>query len=277
MLNLPSRAIGVVSRRLLSWFGDGEDRSPFVTRDELVALIKAGASEGTLDPGQQRMLHGAFSFAGTSVREVMMPLTEVQALPYDAKVSEVLDRARATEFFRFPIYEERIDQVTGVINASDLLYADVGADETIEEFVRTPLYLPNTVPIDAALIRMQRNHEPLAIVVDEYGGCDGIVTIQDIFEQVVGDLDSSRELAAEITILSPGNFQIDAHIDLDILNDELGLSLPKKGYETLAGFLLTRFQRIPRVGEKLTFKNLIFEVLSLKGPTIEMVNLRIRK
>ena len=277
LLNLPSRAIGFVSRRLLSWFGDGEERSPFVTRDELVALIKAGASEGTLDPGQQRMLHGAFSFAGTSVKEAMMPLTEVQALPLSAKVSEVLDRSRSTEFFRFPVYEERIDQVTGVINASDLLYADVSFDAAIDEYVRPPLYLPNTVPIDAALIRMQRNHEPLAIVVDEYGGCDGIVTIQDIFEQVVGDLDSSRELAEEITILSPGNFQIDAHIDLDILNDELGLTLPKKGYETLAGFLLTRFQRIPNVGEKLTFKSLVFEVLSLKGPTIEMVNLRKRK
>ncbi len=277
VLSLPARAIGVVSRYLLNWYGGGEERSPFVTRDELVALIKAGASEGTLDPGQQRMLHGAFSFAGISLREAMMPLTSVQALPSTAKVSEVLERARKTEYFRFPVYEERIDQVTGVVNASDLLYENVDNEEPIADYIRSPLYLPNTVPIDSALIRMQRNQEPLAIVVDEYGGCDGIVTIQDIFEQVVGDLDSSRELAEEITVLSPGNFQLDAHIDLDVLNDELGLSLPKKGYETLAGFLLTRFQRIPNSGERLIYKNLQFEVLSLKGPTIETVNLRLRK
>ena len=276
-LSLPAKAIGVVSRFLLQWFGGSEDRSPFVTKDELLALIKAGASEGTLDPGQQRMLHGAFSFAGTSLKEAMVPLTEVEAVESEARVGVVLDRGRQTGYYRFPVYDERIDQITGVINTSDLLFGSAQEGETIEAFIRPPLYIPNTVPIDVALIRMQREHEPLAIVINEYGGCDGIVTIQDIFEQVVGDLDSTRTLAEEITILSPGNYQIDVQVDMDVLNDELGLALPKHGYETLAGFLLTRFQRIPKVGEKLTYKKLDFEILSVKGPSIEKVNLRIKK
>jgi len=277
VLALPARAIGFVSRKLIGLVGGGEDRSPFVTREELVALIKTGVTEGMLEPGQQRMLHGAFSFAGTSLREVMIPLTEVQAVHAGASVKQVLDRARVTHYVRFPVYQHRIDHVTGLVNVSDLLYGVPAGDEPVAAYVRPPLYLPNTIPIDSALIRMQRAHEPMAVVVDEYGGCDGIVTIRDIFEEVVGDLSSSRSLAEEITVLSPGNFQVDAHIDLDVLNDELGLKLPKQGYETLAGFLLTRFQRIPHVGEKHVYGNLQFEVLSLKGPTIETVNLRIKK
>lgn len=277
LLAPPARAIGWVSRQLLEWAGGDRDRSPFVTREELRHLIKAGVREGTLAPGQQRMLHGAFSFAATSVKEVMIPLTEMVAVPEGTTAAAVLDRARATAIYRFPVYRERIDQIVGVVNASDLLYGDVAPGESIAAWTRPPLYLPNTATIDVALFRMQREHEPVAVIVDEYGGCDGLVTVQEIIEQVVGELDTSHDAVHEITVLSPSTFQLDAHVDLDVLNDELGLNLPKQGYETLAGFLLSRFQRIPREGEQLTWANLRFEVLSLKGPTIDKVHLRIRK
>jgi len=278
LLRLPAKAIGIVSRTLLDWVDSGKaGRSPFVTKDELLHLIKAGVREGTLEPVQQRMLHGAFSFAATSTREAMIPLTDVVAIPEGAVANLVFDRARETGLVRFPVYRERIDQVVGIINVSDLLFAGIEDAAPIDSFVRLPMFLPNTVSLDSALLRMQRGHDPMAIVVDEYGGCDGIVTIQDIIEQVVGDLDHGRDIAREITVLSPTTFQIEAHIDLDRLNDELGLNLPKHNYETLSGFLMTRFGRIPRVGEKLVFGTLQFEVLSRKGPTIETVHLRCGK
>lgn len=274
VLYWPSVIIGICSRKALQFFGVKEVKAPCVTREELLAYVKSGVSEGTLDTGQQRMLRGAFSFSATFLREVMIPLTSVEAISIDDSVLTVYEKSRETGFYRFPVYSDRIDNVVGIINSSNLIYGEYDKFASVSSVMRQPLYLPNTVSIDRALLRMQHLHEQMAIVVDEYGGCDGIVTIDDIFEQVVGDLDSPQDLSDEIVVLSPKNYQIDGDIDIDLLNIKLGVDFPKRGYETLGGFIMTRLQRIPVAGDSFEFGELYIEVLAMDGQAIDKVNLR---
>ena len=274
VLYWPSVIIGVMSRHVLKLFRVREAKNPFVTREELLALVQSGVSEGTLDQGQQRMLRGAFSISATSLREVMIPLTMVEAVSADDTVEVLYEKIRETGLYRFPVFIDRIDHLTGIVNTADVIYGDFDNDTTVSEVMRQPLYLPNTASIDRALLRMQHLHEQMAVVVDEYGGCDGIVTIDDIFEQVVGDLDSPQDLSDEITVLSPRNYQVDGDIDIDLLNNKLALEFPKRGYETLGGFIMTRLQRVPSVGDSFEFGKIYIEVLSMKGQAVDKVNLR---
>jgi len=274
VLYWPSKIIGICSQKVLKLFKVKVVKAPCVTREELLAFVKSGVVEGTLDKGQQRMLRGAFSFSVTSLREVMIPLTSVDAISIDEPVLKVYEKSRETGFYRFPVYSDRIDHIVGIVNSSNLIYGEYDENASASSVMRQPLYLPNTVSIDRALLRMQHLHEQMAIVVDEYGGCDGIVTIDDIFEQVVGDLDSPQDLSDEIVVLSPKNYQVDGDINIDLLNIKLGLDFPKRGYETLGGFIMTRLQRIPVSGDSFDFGNIYIEVLAMDGQTIDKVNLR---
>jgi len=277
LLYWPSIITGIMSRKILKMFGVKGDRTPFVSREELLAFVKSGVTEGTLDTGQQRMLRGAFNFSVTKVREVMIPLKSVIAVSADDTVRAVCLKSRETGFYRFPVYTDRIDQITGIVNSSDMIYNTIDDSSFTSAVMRNPLYLPNTTSIDRALLRMQHLHEQMAVVVDEYGGCDGIVTINDIFEQVIGDLDSPQDLSDKITLLSPGSYQIDGDIDIDLLNLKLGINFPKSGYETLGGFIMTRLQRIPAVGDSFDFGQLYVEILTMDSQSVGKVNLRTKK
>jgi CBS domain containing-hemolysin-like protein len=257
---------------LMRLLGVGDRKAePGVTREEIKGFLESEAAE---TPGHRKMIRGAWTFARAAVREVMIPLTRVQALPSDATVDQALARGRATGFARFPVYRDRIDDLVGVLHLGELVYREeLDPEDPVSLHLRAPLYLPNTLHTEKAILKMQEARETLAVVVDEYGGCDGIVLMKDMFEEVVGDLEGPAGVLGEVTALGPRLFLARGEVDVDFLNEELGLELPKEGYETLAGFLMTAGEGLPRPGARVRTARAVFEVVEVEKRTASRVRI----
>lgn len=259
---------------------DPHELHPKLTSGDLRFLVKTGAITGLDIPGamathQKRLLHSAHAFADTTVREVLVPLPDVRSLRSTARVKDALELARSTLLTRFPVWGARADEILGVINIYDILYSDFDPEESIKRFMRPALYVPNTVPIDKLIFQMQSRKTPLAVVVDEFGGADGIVSVNDVVEEVIGAFEAKGPGEDRpIQQQAEGVFMVDGHIDLDELNRELALDLPKKNYETLAGFLMTEMEKVPREGDKFVYGDLVFTVSKARRHTIQKVQLR---
>ena len=177
-------------------------------------------------------------------------------------------------FTRYPIYEDRIDRVTGYVNIYDVLAHSVDKNQSIEEFVQPVDYVPNTLAIDKLFFRMQKNRQTIVIAVDEYGGCDGIVTIEDIMEELVGEIVEEHEVFEPLVkVISNNEFHVEGLIDIDDLNEETGLSLKKQGFDTLAGYLITLFERIPSQGDSFSLESLYFEIMEMNDLSIQSVRI----
>jgi len=238
---------------LLRGLGRPQRRDPFVSRDDLRLLFQLEPARGTTDVREEEreMIEGIFDLGETTVREVMVPLVDVVAVPVEATVDEAVARIRASGHSRLPVYRERIDHVVGVVTALDILQR--GAREgTVEALMRPAYYVPATKPIDDLLREMQRQRIQLAVVVDEYGGSEGIVTVEDIVEEIVGEIrDEHEPTPSALTPLPDGSYLVAARLAIDELNETLEWDLPKKDYETVGGLILSQLGRIPRPGEQV--------------------------
>ena len=232
------------------------ERRPFMTRDELRLLLdlpqKAGADQISGD--EKRMIRRIFEFGETSVYDVMLPLSEVCALPSTVTVEEGAREIADKGYTRIPIYGARVDEVQGVVHAFDVLRAP--PELPLRDVARKAIFVPENQPARDCLIRLQRESQGMAVVVDEYGGAVGIVTVEDILEEVVGEIEDEHDVREPgpplIRREDPYTFRIQGRAPLAQVSAELRVPLPEgEDYETLAGLLLDRLKRIPRVGEML--------------------------
>ena len=254
--------------------GQIKHRGPFVTEEELRLLVTVGEEEGILEEAETDMIHSIFEFADTPVREVMIPRIDMVTLESDATVDEAVDLALQGGFSRIPVYEETIDNIIGVLYTKDML-KQLREDHNslpIRELVRPAYFVPETKKLDDLLreIRQKRTH--MAIVVDEYGSVAGLVTIEDLVEEIVGDIqdeyDREEKLYEQVTQFE---YVFDAKINLDEFNELMDTDLENEDYETLGGFLLGQLDKIPVAGDTITFKNLTFTVLTTRGLRITKV------
>ena len=254
--------------------GQMKHRGPFVTEEELRLLVSVGEEEGVLEEGETDMIHSIFEFADTTVREVMIPRIDMVTLESDATVDEAVDLALQGGFSRIPVYEETIDNIIGVLFTKDML-KQLREDHNslpIRELVRPAYFVPETKKLDDLLreIRQKRTH--MAIVVDEYGSVAGLVTIEDLVEEIVGDIqdeyDREENLYEQVTQFE---YIFDAKINIDEFNELMDTDLENEDYETLGGFLLSQLDKIPVAGDTITFKNLTFTVLTTRGLRITKV------
>lgn len=234
---------------------------PLVTREELKLLVRD--VKGETGPGrkERRMLRSLLGFAETTAREVMVPMPEVTSIEQGSNTGLLKTMAKRDGVTRIPVYARRIDKVIGVVNVYDILF-DPDPKETIAPYVRPVKLVPETKRIDRLMVEMQREHRTLAIVVSEFGSCVGIVTLEDILEEIVGEMAEEHEVGVrKIREVSPNTYLVDALTGIDDVNDELGLNLPKARFDTLAGLILKQFGRIPRTGESCEFAGLTLEVV----------------
>jgi putative hemolysin len=238
---------------------EGEAR-PFVTREELQLILQTESGASDMKPHERTMIRRIFRFADTKVKEVMIPLVDVAALEDTSSVAEAVASLRQENYSRYPVFRERIDNITGIVHSFDLLLASNGG-QTIRPFVRPVSFFPETKPIDELLLDLQRKQEAMAVVVDEYGGAVGIVTVEDILEEVVGEIDDEYDTGQPLFLrTAPGVFLINARMEIDHINEILKLGLPKGDYETLGGFVLDRLGRVPLTGESFRYRKMLFEV-----------------
>jgi CBS domain containing-hemolysin-like protein len=245
-------ANGIVSA-LLGALGRGQRRDPFVSRDDLRLLFE-GEPAGTatdVREEEREMIEGIFDLGETTVREIMVPLVDVVAVPEEATVAEAVIRIQDSGHSRLPVYRERIDHVVGAVMALDILHRGAG-EPTIKGLIRPAYYVPETKRIDELLRELQRQRIQLAVVVDEYGGSQGIVTVEDILEEIVGEIQDEYDVTPPgVTPLPDGSYLVAARLGLDELNEALDWRLPKRECETVGGLILTALGRIPRPGEQV--------------------------
>lgn len=250
-----------------------EEQDPYITREELKLLVREGNRQAALDTDERRMIHKIIHFGETTVQEAMIPLIEVVAIAADAKVAEAVAVVIEHYYSRIPVYEERIDNIVGIVHAFDLLSAD--PEMPVRHLMRTAYYVPETKLVDDLLQEMQRGRIHMAMVVDEYGGVVGIVTVEDLLEEIVGEIeDEYDEDPPPLRRLADGSYIIDVRIEVDRFTEELGIQLPEGEYETLGGFLLSILQKIPEVGEEVQYGGMHFLITESDKRSILKVRMR---
>ena len=259
-----------------------EERRAQVTRDELRLLLEA-APEGSapaIPEAERSMITNVLDFGDTTVYDVMMPLSEVTALPEDATLAEAIAEITDKQHTRIPIYRERVDQIVGVLHAFDLLSAEVaGRQGTVSDLARPPIFVPESKPTVDLLVELQRAGQQLAVVVDEYGGATGICTVEDILEEIVGEIEDEYDRGpSPIRLEGPGLWRVLAKTSIAQVNETMKISLPEgDDYETIAGLLLDRLKRIPREGETVRLGPITITIIGASDRAIEEVRIRVGK
>jgi CBS domain containing-hemolysin-like protein len=215
-------------------------------------------------------------FGGTLVREVMTPRPDIVAIPADATIGELRALFREQEYSRLPVFTENLDNIVGVVFVKDVIQLDSkGDDSSIAPLVRAATFVPETKRVAELLKEFQRGQVQIAIVVDEYGGTAGLVTIEDLLEELVGEIRDEYDVESEPVVEdSDGAIVFSAKVSIDEMIERLGLSLEPEGYETVGGYILTELGRVPAVGERFQIDGLAIEVLEAERRRIHKVRMR---
>lgn len=223
---------------------------------ELAMLVSQSSEQGVLDKTEQEMLDGVFSFSETVAREVMTPRTDLVTIPVDASLEAVIEAFAKTGFSRLPVIGESVDDIVGIVLVRDIL-PYVGKQHAPHEFslkrvMREPYFLPGTKPIDDLLNEFKRRNVHIAVVLDEHGGVDGVVTLEDVLEEIVGEIfDESDIPERDIVVEENGDVIVDGGVLVADINDRLELRIPEGDYDTIAGFIYTSLGRMPRAGDEI--------------------------
>lgn len=242
---------------------------------ELKMLVEASEESGVLEDTEREMLHAVFDFGDLTAREVMIPRTEMIAVDGDAPLDELIQLAIKHPLSKFPVYEGDIDHVIGIANTKDLVRVQHGERKaaTIRGFVREAFFVPDTIRLDNLLRQFRAKRQHLAIALDEYGGTAGLVTLDDIISQIVGEVrDHFDKSAPAIQRLPDGSALVDGMTRIEDVNDHFGLNLRDENYDTLAGFILGKLDRIAKVGDTVEADGVKLKVEAMDGLRIERVS-----
>jgi putative hemolysin len=247
---------------------------PTISEAEFHTAIQVGENEGVVEEAEAEMLHRVFEFTDRPVREIMTPRTELVWVEKGSTLAEFLETYRDSPHSRFPVYEDTTDNVTGILFIKDVLLAEADGtlkmDGKIDDLARDPYFVPETKPMGKLLADMKNNGNRMALVVDEFGGIAGGITMDQLLAEIVGEMgDELAEKEEDIITIDANTFEIDGALRIEDANEELGLGIPEGEYETIAGFVLSHLGRIPKQGENLKYKNLKISVHEMRGMKID--------
>lgn len=261
--------LGIAMRPIIGPISGREAaQHPFVTEEELRLLVNVSEEEGLIEPDEREMIEGIFSFGDTRVREVMVPRVDIVALDEQDSLDDALEAVIKRGHSRIPVFRDTIDRVVGILYAKDLLpYLRAGRHEVpLSGLLRAPFFVPETMKVDVLLKDLQARRVHLAVVVDEYGGTAGVITIEDLLEQIVGDIqDEYDSEEPEIQLVSQGEYDVDARALLDDINDVIGLQLVSDEANSIGGLVFEQLGRLPLVGDTIEIDDhILIEVLSVE-------------
>ncbi len=270
-----------LSNFIIRLFGGEVMPAPqLLTEEEMKAMIKIGEEEGTIEKEEKEMLHNVFAFGDKKVTEAMVPRTEVVAIAEEAVVSDVLTLVEEEGYSRYPVIKETVDNIVGVLYVKDIVrkmaIEEVPKNTSIKSFVRDAYYIPESKMVTALLDDMQKNKFQIAIVVDEHGGTAGLITLEDIMEEIVGSLQDefeAIEAEKEVEILDERTFMVSGSTGLDEINELIGIDIESEEFHTIGGFLFGLFGHLPKTGEQLRYHDLRFLILEMDGKKIEKIKI----
>ena len=268
------------SRRRDQVADDGEEEEEDDDSGDLQALIDVGEAEGILEEEEGELIHSIIEFGDTRVSEVMTPRPDIVAVPETATVREARDVILESKYSRLPVYRDQIDNVEGIIYVRDLLqyWAEGKEDACIKALIRSVYLVPETKPVAELLEEMQKAHVQLAMVIDEYGGICGLVTVEDILEEIVGEIedeDIAGEELEEIVANDEGSYEVPASTEIGKIERLFDMEIEADDFTTIAGLVINESGKVPAVGECLTIRGLAVEVLEADGRRIN--RLRVKK
>ncbi|WP_440772332.1 hemolysin family protein [Natronorubrum sp. DTA28] len=257
----------------------GAIESPYVTRDEIQEMIESGEREGVLEEEEHEMLTRIFRFNNTIVKEVMTPRLDMTAVPKDASIDEAIETCIQSGHARIPVYEGSLDNVQGVVHIRDLVrdlnYGETEAEDLeLDDLIQPTLHVPESKNVDELLTEMRENRMHMAIVIDEFGTTEGLVTVEDMIEEIVGEIlktgeDEPIEEVDEHTVIVRGE------VNIEDVNEALDIDLPEgEEFETIAGFIFNRAGRLVEEGEEITYDGVRITVEDVENTRIMMARLR---
>jgi putative hemolysin len=265
-----------LASRLTRLVGGTPRPRSIVSDEEIRTMITVGHKEGTVEEAEADMLHAVFDFGDSPVSEVLVPRPEVVGIEKGETLVEFLETYSEFPISRFPVYEENMDNVVGVLSIKDVLMAlakgSITKEAPIDELIRPAYFTPETKRISELFTEMRDKNYRMAIVVDEYGGTAGIVSLSRLMEEIVGPVgDELAEAEKEYESINEYTFQVDGGMRIEETNEELGLELPEGDYETVAGFVLHLLGHIPKQGTQLKYRDLKIVITKMKGHKIEEI------
>jgi CBS domain containing-hemolysin-like protein len=254
--------------------GKGLKEGPFITEQEIRAYAEVASDEAQIEEGERDLIHSIFEFGDRIVREVMVPRPDIVAIEDDQALRDVQALVLTHGYSRIPVFHEEVDNIGGIIYAKDVLKAlhQGKQDSPLAEVLREAHYVPETKKVSELLREMQKEKFHIAIVTDEYGSVSGLVTLEDLLEELVGEItDEYDKEEPEIAEVEPGVYRVSGKASIDDVNELLGVELPDEEWDTVAGFVLDLFGRIPNEGEEQGFQGLSFRAEEVLGRRISKV------
>ena len=252
------------------------EQNPFqaFTKDDLALIVEETFNEGNMPEPQKEMLEDALEFTTLIAKNVMTPRTDIVAFPEETTYEEIVKITREEGYTRYPVYSNTLDEITGVLIVYDMIKPEC-KNMTAKEIKREMYFVPESMDVDVLLKSMQKNQKSIAIVVDAYGGTAGLVTMEDILEEIVGEIDDEYDVddIKDVEKIDNNTWIANAFVEVDTLNDNFDLELPQGDYETIAGLILAHLEQIPARGKKITIDNYKFEILEVTNKKIKKVKI----
>jgi len=248
--------------------------------DRLLRKVSVEENLDTLDTNALEMVKGIISLSESNVKEIMVPRIDVVSISLNTPIAEIVTIISDCGHSRFPVYHDTVDNIVGMLYAKDLLHYRVKDESEIdlEKLIRPAYFVPESKKLDSLLREFQRRRVHIAVVVDEYGGTSGIVCLEDIIEEIVGEIqDEFDNETEELLKISEGVYLCDARVNLEFLNEQLGIELPSDDFDTLGGFVFHLFGKIPVRYEKLSYQNIDFIIQNMEGHKIDTIKIVLQR
>lgn len=261
---------------LLKPFGKKTHAGRAITEEEVRMLIKEGGEQGIFEPTEEALIHSVFEFTDMSVKEVMVPSTQMVTISLNLPMDDIKTVITEEQFSRYPVIGKDLNDIRGILYAKDFLNALAKGSVDTRKLMKPPYFIPETLKISKLLREMQRKRVHMALVIDEYGGVSGLVTMEDLLEEIVGEIRDEYDVESPVVQLGGGSFLVDASISVRDLKEDHHIDIPESPeYETLSGFLLTSFQKIPKVGDVVDIEGKRITISEMVGQRIAKVKLEI--
>lgn len=255
--------------------GNIHKNEPYITEEELKTIVNVSQEEGVLEIEEKEMIHNVFEFGESIVKEIMIPRTDVIAVNLTISYAELLDIIKEEQFSRIPVFDESPDNIIGILHIKDLFLFASPENFTLRDLLRDPYYVFEFKKVNELFSEMKKDRVHMAIVVDEYGGTAGIITIEDLIEEIVGNIEDEYDDDQEqdVETIKENEYIIDGGYHIDDINEMFNLNLPIDEFDTVAGFMINAIGHIPEENETLEYENLTFKVEQMSKNRIEKIRL----
>ena len=270
--------VNKVAGIVISLFVKNNDDNNMVTEDELRAMVEVSHEDGVIEKEEKKMIVNVVDFGDTVAGDIMLPRVDMVMVSVESSYGEILKIFREERYTRIPVYEESPDNVIGILNVKDFLLIEDKENFSVKEHLREPLYTYEYKKTSSLMVDMRKTGANIVIVLDEYGTTVGLITLEDMLEEIVGEIRDEFDADEDegITKISETEYLIDGSTNLDDVNDRIGLELSSEEYESIGGIIMEKLGRLPVEGEVITFDNIILTVKKMDHARIEKVGLKLK-